>query len=150
MDMEMQAAKAERETYHNRCLESELLVAELRASLDESAKERKRLEMLVREHDDQEAQSTSEVGSRDRFFVLQRRTVSVNQTRGGPVFPTHPEPPAADGNSRGSTQGSELSRQIDRRGVPGILRPSQSSASSMVGPEKACSLAKGGEGQLES
>ena len=41
----------------------------------------------------QDAQSTSEVGSRDRFFVLQRRTVSVNQTRGGPVFPTHPRAP---------------------------------------------------------
>ena len=61
-----------------------------------------------------------------------------------------PEPPAADGDSRGSTQGSELSRQIDYRGAPGILRPSQNSASAMVGPEKARLLAKGGEGERES
>ena len=60
-----------------------------------------------------------------------------------------PEPPAADGDSRGSTQGSDLSRQIDRRGGPGIFRPSQSSAAAMAGPEKARSLAKGGEGERE-
>ena len=103
------------------------------------------------------------IGQRGRMRSRRRRHVAVIASlrcSGGRCLSTKlvaaqssqptPEPPAADGDSRGSTQGSELSRQIDHRGAPGMLRPSQSSSSAMVGPEKARSLTKGGEGERES
>ena len=103
------------------------------------------------------------IGQRGRMRSRRRRHVAVIASlrcSGGRCLSTKlvaaqssqptPEPPATDGDSRGNTPGSDLSRQIDRRGGPGIFRPSQSGAAAMAGPEKARSLAKGCEGERES
>ena len=60
-----------------------------------------------------------------------------------------PEPPATDVDSCGDTHGSDLSRQIDRRGSPCIFRSSQHLAAVTAVPEKAQSLVQSGEGGHE-